>query len=149
VPDIVTLAKALGSGVPVGACVVSEAVSSHIRENDLGTTFGGGMLAMAAVTATLEAIQNDEMLTNVKTVEAHLRERLREIEQIVAVRGLGFLLGIEFNDKAAPIHKALLDRKIITGTSSDPNVLRLLPPLCLSVDEVDLFVTELTEICTS
>jgi acetylornithine/succinyldiaminopimelate/putrescine aminotransferase len=58
-------------------------------------------------------------------------------------------LGIEFNDKAAPIHKALLDRKIITGTSSDPNVLRLLPPLCLSVDEVDLFVTELTEICTS
>ncbi|HZN08857.1 MAG TPA: aspartate aminotransferase family protein [Pyrinomonadaceae bacterium] len=149
VPDIVTLAKALGSGVPVGACLVTEAISSHIKENDLGTTFGGGMLAMAAVTATLEAIQKDEMLANVKTVEAHLRERLREIEQIVGVRGLGFLLGLEFNDKAAPIHKALLDRKIITGTSSDANVLRLLPPLCLSVDEVDLFVTELTEICTS
>jgi len=149
VPDMVTLAKALGSGVPVGACLVTEAISSHIKENDLGTTFGGGMLAMAAVTATLEAIQKDEMLANVKTVEAHLRERLREIEQIVGVRGLGFLLGLEFNDKAAPIHKALLDRKIITGTSSDANVLRLLPPLCLSVDEVDLFVTELTEICTS
>lgn len=149
VPDIVTLAKALGSGVPVGACLVTEAISSHIKENDLGTTFGGGMLAMAAVTATLEAIQNDQMLTNVKTVEAHLRERLREIEQIVAVRGIGFLLGIEFNDKAAPVHQALLDRKIITGTSSDANVLRLLPPLCLSVDEADLFVTELTEICTS
>ena len=149
VPDIVTLAKALGSGVPVGACLVTEAISSHIKENDLGTTFGGGMLAMAAVTATLEAIQNDEMLANVKTVEAHLRERLREIEQIVAVHGLGFLLGIEFNDKAAPIHKALLDRRIITGTSSDAKVLRLLPPLCLSVDEVDRFVTELTEICTS
>ena len=149
VPDIVTLAKALGSGVPVGACLVTEAISSHIKENDLGTTFGGGMLAMAAVTATLEAIQNESMLANVKTVEAHLRERMREIEQVVAVRGLGFLLGIEFNDKAAPIHKALLDRKIITGTSSDANVLRLLPPLCLSVDEVDLFVTELTEICTS
>ena len=149
VPDIVTLAKALGSGVPVGACLVTEAISSHIKENDLGTTFGGGMLAMAAVAATLEAIQNDDMLANVKTVEAHLRERLREIEQIVAVHGLGFLLGIEFNDKAAPIHKALLDRRIITGTSSDAKVLRLLPPLCLSVDEVDLFVTELTEICTS
>jgi acetylornithine aminotransferase/acetylornithine/N-succinyldiaminopimelate aminotransferase len=149
VPDIVTLAKALGSGVPVGACLVTEAISSHIKENDLGTTFGGGMLAMAALTATLEAIQNDEMLVNVKTVEAHLRERLREVEQIVAVHGLGFLLGIEFNDKAAPIHKALLDRRIITGTSSDAKVLRLLPPLCLSVDEVDLFVTELTEICTS
>ena len=149
VPDIVTLAKALGSGVPVGACLVTEAISSHIKENDLGTTFGGGMLAMAAVTATLEAIENDQMLANVKTVEAHLRERLREIEQVVAVRGLGFLLGIEFADKAAPIHKALLERKIITGTSSDANVLRLLPPLCLPTSEVDLFVMQLEEICTS
>jgi acetylornithine aminotransferase/acetylornithine/N-succinyldiaminopimelate aminotransferase len=149
VPDIVTLAKALGSGVPVGACLVTEAISSHIRENDLGTTFGGGMLAMAAVTATLEAIQNDGMLANVKTVEAHLRERLQEIEQVVAVRGLGFLLGIEFNDKAASIHKALLERKIITGTSSDATVLRLLPPLCLSVDHVDLFVEQLAAICAS
>ena len=149
VPDVVTLAKALGSGVPVGACLVTEAVSSHIKENDLGTTFGGGMLAMAAVTATLEAIQTDQMMANVKTVEAHLRERLREIEQVVAVRGLGFLLGIEFADKAAPIHKALLDRKIITGTSSDAKVLRLLPPLCLNASEVDVFVTQLEEICTS
>jgi acetylornithine/N-succinyldiaminopimelate aminotransferase len=149
VPDVVTLAKALGSGVPVGACLVTEAISSHIKENDLGTTFGGGMLAMAAVTATLEAIQNDRMLANVKTVEAHLRERLREIEQVRAVRGLGFLLGVEFNDKAAPIHKALLERKIITGTSSDANVLRLLPPLCLGVDHVDMFVDELRAICTS
>ena len=149
VPDLVTLAKALGSGVPVGACLVTEAINSHIKENDLGTTFGGGMLAMAAVTATLEAIQNDEMLANVKTVETHLRGRLREIEQVVAVRGLGFLLGIEFADKAAPMHKALLERKIITGTSSEANVLRLLPPLCLSREHVDLFVTQLEEICTS
>ncbi|HEU4767671.1 MAG TPA: aspartate aminotransferase family protein [Pyrinomonadaceae bacterium] len=149
VPDVVTLAKALGSGVAVGACLVTEAVSSHIKENDLGTTFGGGMLAMAAVTATLEAIQTDQMLGNVRSVEAHLRERLREIEQVVDVRGLGFLLGIEFADNVAPIHKALLDRKIITGTSSDAKVLRLLPPLCLNASEVDLFVTQLEEICTS
>src|SRR5215216_5931828 len=148
VPDIVTLAKALGSGVPVGACLVTDAIASHIKENDLGTTFGGGMLAMAAVTATLEAIENDRMLSNVKTVEAHLRERLREVEQVVAVHGLGLLLGIEFNDKAAPIHQALLDRKIITGTSSNPNVLRLLPPLCLQKEHVDLFVDSLIRICT-
>jgi len=143
VPDIVTLAKALGSGVPVGACLVSDAVASKIKENDLGTTFGGGMLAMACVTATLEAIENDEMLANVKSVELHLRERLKEVEQVVAVHGRGFLLGLEFADKAAPIHKALLDRKIITGTSSDARVLRLLPPLCLKAEEVDLFVDAL------
>jgi acetylornithine/succinyldiaminopimelate/putrescine aminotransferase len=146
VPDIVSLAKALGSGIPVGACLVTEKIASHIKENDLGTTFGGGMIAMAAVTATLEAIEQDQMLTNVRVVEAHLRERLKEIEQVVRVRGLGFLLGLEFADKAAPIHKALLDRQIITGTSSEPNVLRLLPPLCLKAEEVDLFVDALAEV---
>jgi len=144
VPDIVTLAKALGSGVPVGACLVSEAIASHIKENDLGTTFGGGMLAMAAVTATLEAIETDGMLANVKRVERYLRSRLKEVEQVKAVHGLGFLLGIEFNDKAARVHQALLDRKIITGTSSDPKVLRLLPPLCLKEEHVELFVNALS-----
>jgi acetylornithine/succinyldiaminopimelate/putrescine aminotransferase len=146
VPDVITLAKALGSGVPVGACLVNESIAAHIKENDLGTTFGGGMLAMAAVTATLEAIEQDEMLANVKAVEKHLRERLLEIEPIVRVRGAGFLLGVEFNDKAGPIHAKLLERKIITGTSSDANVLRLLPPLCLKKEEVDLFVDALSEV---
>ncbi len=143
VPDIVTLAKALGSGVPVGACLVTGAIALHIKENDLGTTFGGGMLAMAAVNATLEAIENDRMLANVKTVEAHLRQRIGAVEQVVAVYGRGLLLGIEFNDKAQPFHKALLDQKIITGTSSNPKVLRLLPPLCLQKEHVDLFVDAL------
>ena len=144
VPDIVTLAKALGSGVPVGACLVSNEIASHIKENDLGTTFGGGMLAMAAVTATLEAIETDGMLANVKRVERYLRSRLKEVEQVKAVHGLGFLLGVEFNDKAAPVHQALLDRKIITGTSSDAKVLRLLPPLCLKEEHVELFVNALS-----
>jgi acetylornithine/N-succinyldiaminopimelate aminotransferase len=145
VPDIVTLAKALGSGIPVGACLVTEKISATIKENDLGTTFGGGMMAMAAVIATLEAIENDAMLSNVRNVEVYLRNKLAGISQIRAVRGRGFLLGLEFADKAAPIHKALLDRRIITGTSSNPAVLRLLPPLCLSTAEVDLFVVTLNE----
>ena len=139
-PDIVTLAKALGSGIPVGACLVTDQISGRIKENDLGTTFGGGMLAMAAVTATLEAIENDRMLENVRTVEAYLRERLAEVEKVVAVRGRGFLLGIEFAEKAAPVHQALLEQKIITGTSSNPNVLRLLPPLCLQASHVDILI---------
>ncbi len=146
VPDIITLAKALGSGVPVGACLVNEGIAAHIKENDLGTTFGGGMLAMAAVNATLEAIEEDRMLANVKAVESHLRERLAEIPQVLRVRGLGFLLGLEFKEKAAPVHQALLERHIITGTSSDANVLRLLPPLCLKNEEIDLFVGALREV---
>jgi acetylornithine/succinyldiaminopimelate/putrescine aminotransferase len=109
----------------------------------LGTTFGGGMIAMAAITATLEAIEVDGMLENVRQVEAYLRGRLKEIEQVVSVRGRGFLLGLEFARKAKPIHEALLEKRIITGTSSDANVLRLLPPLCLGQGEVDLFVDAL------
>jgi acetylornithine/N-succinyldiaminopimelate aminotransferase len=143
VPDIVTLAKALGSGIPVGACLVTERISASIKENDLGTTFGGGMIAMAAITATLEAIEQDGMLSNVKTTEAYLRRRLAEVSQVSGVHGRGFLLGIEFQGMAAPIHTALLERRIITGTSSDPHVLRLLPPLCLQPAEVDLFVEAL------
>lgn len=140
VPDVVTLAKSLGSGVPVGACVVTDAIASHIKENDLGTTFGGGMLAMAAVTATLEAIENDGMLENVRRVEEYLRRRVKEVDHVVAVHGLGFLLGIEFKDNAAAVHKRLLERKIITGTSSNPKVLRLLPPLCLDEAHIDMFI---------
>lgn len=146
VPDIMTLAKALGSGIPVGACLVNEQVAERIKENDLGTTFGGGMIAMAAVNATLEAIENDRMLENVRTVEAYLRERLKEVAQIVSVRGKGFLLGLEFAAAAKAVHEALLERKIITGTSSNVNVLRLLPPLCLKQPEVDLFVEKLIEV---
>jgi acetylornithine/N-succinyldiaminopimelate aminotransferase len=146
VPDIITLAKALGSGVPVGACLVTAQIGEHIKENDLGTTFGGGMLAMAAVRATLEAIESEAMLENVKVVERVLRRRLEKVAGVERVRGIGFLLGIEFREKAAQVHRALLDRRIITGTSSDPNVLRLLPPLCLKSDEVDLFVDALEEV---
>jgi acetylornithine aminotransferase/acetylornithine/N-succinyldiaminopimelate aminotransferase len=146
VPDIITLAKSLGSGIPVGACVVNEQVAAQLKENDLGTTFGGGMIAMAAVNATLEAIENDGLLENVKTVEAYLRARLKEVVPVVNVRGKGFLLGIELGINAKPAHKALLGRRIITGTSSDANVLRLLPPLCLRQPEVDLFVEKLIEV---
>jgi acetylornithine/N-succinyldiaminopimelate aminotransferase len=146
VPDIITLAKALGSGVPVGACLVNDGVAAHIKENDLGTTFGGGMLAMAAVNATLEAIEMEGMLSNVKAVESYLRARLADVPKVVRVRGLGLLLGIELGEKAAPVHHALLKRRIITGTSSDASVLRLLPPLCLQREEVDIFIEALKEV---
>lgn len=146
VPDIVTLAKALGSGVPVGACLLTDNAAAAIKENDLGTTFGGGMLAMAAVSATLEAIESDGMLDNVTKVEAYLREQLKNIKSVVDVHGNGFLLGIEFAGKAAEVHKALLERKIITGTSSNPQTLRLLPPLSMSAENVDMFINALREI---
>jgi len=143
-PDIVSIAKSLGSGVPVGACLVNQKVSSHIKENDLGTTFGGGMLAMAATLSTLEAIEQNKMIENAGAVEHHLRERLSGAPGIIAIHGKGCLLGIEFADKCGPVHAKLLEKKIITGTSSAPNVLRLLPPLSVAADEIDRLIDALT-----
>lgn len=143
-PDVVSLAKSLGSGAPVGACLVTEEIASSIVENDLGTTFGGGMIAMAAVIATLEAIEEDGMLANARAAEKHLRERLKELPEVEALRGRGLLLGIEFKEPVAlKMQKTLLERRIITGSSSDPRVLRLLPPLCLKTEEADLLVESL------
>jgi acetylornithine/N-succinyldiaminopimelate aminotransferase len=143
VPDIISLAKSLGSGVPVGACLVNDKVSSNIKINDLGTTFGGGMIAMAAVVATLEAIEQDGMIANANVIEHHLRDSVAGAPSVRSVKGKGCLIGIEFDGPCAPVHQRLLDSKIITGTSSDPNVLRLLPPLCVSIDEVNLLVEAL------
>ena len=150
VPDVITLAKALGSGVPVGACLTTDAVAARIKENDLGTTLGGGMLAMEAVTATLEAIEWDGMLENARAAERHLRQSLEGTAGVAGVRGAGLLLGLEFDEEiAAKVHEALLVERIITGTSSDARVLRLLPPLCLKREEIDLFVGALKQIMRS
>ena len=144
-PDIVSLAKALGSGVPVGACLVNDKVSAAIKENDLGTTFGGGMIAMAAVLATLEAIEEDEMLSNARKFEMYLRDSLSGVKGINAIRGRGCLIGIEFAESCGPVHAELLQNKIITGTSSDPKVLRLLPPLSVTIEEADMLTAHLVD----
>ena len=142
VPDVVTLAKSLGSGIPVGACLVTDQVASKIKENDLGTTFGGGMLAMAAVLATLETIDDESMIESARAVEARLRT---ELSGVAAIRGKGCLIGIELQGPCGPVHASLIERRILTGTSSDPKVLRLLPPLCTTEDQIDLFVTTLKD----
>jgi 4-aminobutyrate aminotransferase-like enzyme len=104
------------------------------------------MLAMAAVVATLEAIEADGMLANTRAVESYIRESLSNVEGVACVRGLGLLLGIEFDEPvAAVVQKSLLERRIITGTSSDAKVLRLLPPLCLTEEEARTFVEALKE----
>ncbi len=139
-PDVITLAKSLGSGVPVGACLTNESIASRVKVNDLGTTFGGGMLAMAAVVATLEAIEQDGMIENARQVERRLREATADLPAIARLKGQGCLIGIEFKEECSSIHARLLDTNIITGTSSDAKVLRLLPPLCTTPEQLELFI---------
>lgn len=98
---------------------------------------------MAAVLATLEAIESDGMMTNALAAERRLREGLAELPGIRGVRGRGCLLGIEFEQPAGVRHAELLERRIIVGTSSDTHVLRVLPPLCVTAEQIDLLVEAL------
>lgn len=139
-PDIITLAKSLGSGIPVGACLVNDKISSFIKLNDFGTTFGGGMISMAAVLATLEAIESEKMVENAKEFESYLRQQLKGVSGIKEIHGKGCLIGIELYEACATFHEKLLQNNIITGTSSNANILRLLPPLMVSKENIDQFV---------
>ena len=147
VPDMITLAKGIASGIPIGAVLMTEEVAAEIKAGDLGTTFGGGPLAAAALEATIDVIQDEGLLENVRDNSAYLFAELRKLETVEEVRGLGYLVGIKFKDgKAKRYQEGLLQRRIITGLAEEPSVLRLLPPLTLRRPEIDLFVTALSGI---
>jgi acetylornithine/N-succinyldiaminopimelate aminotransferase len=147
VPDMVTLAKGIASGVPMGAVLMTEEIAAEIKVGDLGTTFGGGMLAAAALEATVDVIREEGLLENVRETSAYLRSELEALEPVEEVRGLGYLMGIKFKDgKAKAYQQGLLQQKIITGLSDDTDVLRLLPPLTLRRPEVDLLLESLRTI---
>ena len=147
VPDMVTLAKGIASGVPMGAVLMTDAIAGEIRTGDLGTTFGGGPLACAALEATIGVIHDERLLENVRENSEYLFVELRKLPMVEEVRGLGYLVGIKFvGGKAKSVQQSLLERKIITGLSDDPSVLRLLPPLTLKRAEIDLLLGELAAI---
>ncbi|OZC03982.1 aspartate aminotransferase family protein [Rubricoccus marinus] len=129
-PDIVTLAKSLGAGVPVGAALVNSRVADTVKSGDQGTTFGGGMLAMAAVHAALGQIADENLMDRALELEAAFRKRLEGASGVVEVRGRGCLLGVELDRAAKPVAAALRDEhSIMVGTSKHPHTLRLMPPL--------------------
>jgi acetylornithine/N-succinyldiaminopimelate aminotransferase len=143
-PDLITTAKGLGGGVPVGALLLSPAMAEGIKEGDLASTFGGGPLACAAVLATLGEIRSQELEARVRRVSAVARERLR-VGPVASVRGAGWLMGLVTDVPARDVHAFLMQRGILTGTSADPQVLRLLPPLIAEEEHVELLRAALLE----
>ena len=135
-PDIITSAKALGGGIPCGAVLCSHQIAARFGPGDLGSTFGGGPIAAAAITATIEAIENENLLVNVREREAQIREQC-VIGPVNRVQGLGLLLGLVCDRPALDVRNVLLEHDILTGTSSDPNVLRVLAPLVLEARHID------------
>jgi acetylornithine aminotransferase/acetylornithine/N-succinyldiaminopimelate aminotransferase len=144
-PDIITLAKGIGGGVPIGAVLLSAFISKTIGHGEHGATFGGGPLAAAALLANIGIIQEEHLVENAAAVGAYIKERLLGMSGIADVRGRGLLLGVEFtgNATAQQVRDALLGQGIITGTSVDPQVLRILAPITLSRSDVDMFVDTL------
>jgi acetylornithine/N-succinyldiaminopimelate aminotransferase len=144
-PDIITLAKGLGGGIPVGAVIINDRISGTIGPGEHGSTFGGGPVAMAALKANLEVIKNEELVQNAREAGEYIRQELNGIANVEGVKGTGLLLGLELNSDAAKLRNFLLARGIITGTASKKNILRLLPPLILKHSEIDIFLSALRD----
>ncbi len=146
VPDLVTLAKGIGSGFPMGAVLVSDEIARTVKPEEYGTTFGGGPLACAAAEATVRVIDEEGLLDRVRDGSTRFRQGLRQIGAVREVRGEGYLLGVALDRLAKPVREALLARGILVGGCDLPDTLRLLPPLVLTSEEIDRFVTVLAEV---
>ncbi|MGI6563655.1 MAG: acetylornithine transaminase [Clostridia bacterium] len=151
-PDIFTLAKALGGGVPIGAFLAKEFVAKAMEPGDHGSTFGGNPLACAAALAVLNTIEKDGLLKNVEAMGAYMTEKLNEIaaktDLIKEVRGKGLMIGIEFtSDIAAAVKDALLEKGFLVGTVGS-RVIRLTPPLIIKKEDTDPFFAEFEQALT-
>jgi acetylornithine/N-succinyldiaminopimelate aminotransferase len=144
-PDMITTAKALGNGFPVSALLLSRRLAAQVRIDDMGTTFGGGPMACAIAEAVIEAIESESLLANVRTVSAYLRAHCM-VGPVTGMQGIGFLIGLKTTRPAKDVHTALLEKNILTGTSADPHVLRLLPAYIMNEAHVDQLADALAQV---
>ncbi len=135
-PDMITTAKALGNGFPVSALMLSDRLAQQLKYDDMGTTFGGGPMACAIAEAVIDTIESEGLLANVRKVSAYIRSSC-VIGPVTGIQGAGFLLGLKTSRPAKAVQQALLEQNILTGTSGDPQVLRLLPAYILAESHVD------------
>lgn len=144
-PDILTSAKSLGGGIPCGAVLCRDDVARRFGPGDLGTTFGGGPVASAAIVAVVDAIRNEGILDNVRAREVQIREQCC-VGPVKKIQGMGLLLGLVCDRPAVEVRDHLLDHDILAGTSADPNVLRILAPLVIEESHVNRLAESLAEI---
>jgi len=144
-PDIISMAKGMGNGFPIGGILISPSFKASYGL--LGTTFGGNQLACAAGLAVLEVIESEDLMGNASTLGSRLMKELETIEGIIEVRGQGLMIGIDLDRDAAYIRTSLVkDYHIFTGSAAAKNTIRLLPPLNITWNELNSFITTLKEI---
>ena len=136
-PDMLTTAKALGNGFPCAALLMSPLPAASLKPESLGTTFGGGPLACAAIEAVIAAIKEERLLERVRRLGAYIRSTCL-VGPVTAHQGAGLLVGLRTTRPAKEIQAELLECGILTGTANDPHILRLLPPYILAEEHVDM-----------
>jgi acetylornithine/succinyldiaminopimelate/putrescine aminotransferase len=134
-PDVMTVAKGLGGGLPIGACVTSPAYADTLRPGDHGSTFAGGPVIAAAANAVMDVVDDESFLAEVQAKGARLEAGLRELP-VEAVRGRGLMLAFDTGDAPALARRALLDQRLVVNATG-PGTIRLLPPLTVCDDEID------------
>ncbi len=127
-PDILTVAKSVAGGFPCGAVIVTDSIASATGPGDLGSTFGGGPLACKLIKTVIDVIERDQLMRNVRVLSGYLKSHC-PVGPVESLQGKGFLLGLKCRRPAVEVRNELLDRDILVGTSTDPAVIRLLPPL--------------------
>ena len=146
-PDLLTLAKGLGAGLPIAAVIATGAMASGLAIGDLGSTFGGGPVPCAAALANISVIERERLIENATRVGHYLRQAAAELG-VRQVTGRGLLLGLHLERLAREVQQSLFGHRILTGTSTDPQVLRLMPPLSFSLGEADVLLAALQKVLT-
>jgi acetylornithine/succinyldiaminopimelate/putrescine aminotransferase len=146
-PDIVTSAKALGGGIPCGAVLCTDSIAEHFGPGDLGSTFGGGPIAAAAIVSVIDSIAGEDLLKNVRARETQIRDTCIT-GPVRKIQGKGLLLGLVCDRPAVEVRDRLLEQDILTGTSADANVLRILAPLVLREEHVAQLARALADTTT-
>ncbi len=137
-PDVITLAKGMGNGFPIGGILISPKFEA--KYGLLGTTFGGNHLASAAALSVLEIIERENLIDNVNTISRYFKEKAAQIPEVKNIKGRGLMLGLEFDFDVTDLRKKLIyDEHIFTGNASQKNLLRILPPLSITTGDVDVF----------
>ncbi|HEX5941127.1 MAG TPA: aminotransferase class III-fold pyridoxal phosphate-dependent enzyme, partial [Anaerolineales bacterium] len=146
IPDLLACAKSLAGGVPMGALLIGQNVK-NLTPGVHGSTFGGNPLSCAAANAALDVIKEEDLPGQAAGKGAYLLDKLKQIESpnIREVRGMGLMVGIELKHKVAPYLKALQEKKII-ALNAGMTVIRLLPPLVITYEQIDILVNALTEV---
>jgi acetylornithine/N-succinyldiaminopimelate aminotransferase len=144
-PDMITTAKALGNGFPCAALLATEKVSRALKLDLLGTTFGGGPMACAAMEAVIDAIESENLLERVRRVGSYIRQTC-VVGPVTGHQGAGFLTGLRTTRPAKEIQAELLECGILAGTATDPNILRLLPPFILQEEQIDMLRDTLADL---